>query len=844
MIHFHVHTSYSLSDAYGDVAELSWYEKPFVVTEHDNLYSYIKLRRAGIDARAGVELSFTGGRDHITLVAKDEKGFAILNQLVEVPTQYRTLQTVFRDEYKEHLIYLSGDAHTYFATFNRLCLLRDYRKEGYDVVVEIPVVPHNDYLINLLLHFAKEHDLPFIFTNDVHYPAKEYWIYCDIVLCVNSKKRFTNPNRRRHDTSLYLMNADEFLEKCNTYGIDKADVYRSFETAERYIQQTYGGMPAIEMVDVEQYDGDFMQYVLENQYHPVPSQEALQHEVNIITRKGYDKVFVLTHKLVKMIREKGIVTGYGRGSSAASVTAYVLGITHVNPILYKLDFSRFINEYRNDLPDIDIDIPARRRLQVEEAVCSAYGDNVTKLDVLVRYTATTAKNDIASYADGLPISHEEAVEGLVGKPRHKSEHPAGLCFGKDIARTFSYIDVEDASFLNLVKVDILGLDTLDILQAYKDEDGRELLEEFSSDKLKTMSVDLAQVGTAGIFQLQGYECNKVTQYLNPRTIDDVINTVALSRAPALAQKAHVRYATYSAPNIMKDLLPETRGVVLFQEQVTRILRDVGHFSMEECEQARRALSKLRENEFSEFIRLFRERAQFDYNESELNTIISSIKDSASYLFNKAHATAYTHLTYVLLYLKQENPALFTARYINAVNDDTAIAYLIADVRRKGVTVYLPKITRAYEYAFHEGKRAYATDGEVWLTAEVMSLKRATRVDDIIADYAHKLAHARKTFAFYPFHIHDEIRKYAERYVYAPLGTNGSTYVTLAYVVNYNPAGKCTVTDGDTVATLRVYEPNVMEVLRCADKTKATLVLKVSQDVITRAKTLYMEENYQ
>ena len=853
MIHCHTHTSYSLWDGYGDVEEYKEYvgDKPFVLTEHNNTFSYIKFRRAGLNVYAGIELSILDNTHHITVLAKTERGFARLNSLATIDKRERDFSVVFDENYRDDLLYLTGCVKTYYNTENRRYEILEYLDKGFDIVVEAVVYPNFEHIFLPAIEFAKKHGLPYVLTNDVHFLKKEHWLYNDIINCINSKRKYNEPDRFRYDTSVFFMNEDEFIEKCSQYGIDRTTVLTSFRNAEQILERVYHDIPHVASIKPAGYSNDFRAYFYANLHRPVEEQyrDRLERELQLIEQKGYGHIFALTHQIVKMIRDMGILTNYGRGSAVASLVAYYLGITHVHPIRYNLTLERFMNEYRDDVPDIDIDVPSSRREEIEGIIFDLYGDNVTRLNTLARFTATTVVSDLARIYD---IDYESktvsALEfasvhkldkicnALIGKPRHSGTHPAGLCFGENIANTFANIDVEDANYLRLVKLDLLGSGAMDIVQAYKDEDGIDYIQEFSTFRMFDVPLDIKGIGTAGVFQAEGDACSSVVDLLEPKSIHETVHTIALSRAPALSNRAHVAYKHHTASNIMKELLPETNGVVIYQEQVMKILKEVGKFTDEEVEWARRIISKLKREEYERVKQKFVENARYEWTESQISQILHEIENSAEYLFNKAHAVAYAHLTYLFAYLKTIDLPKFVARYINACDIEYRTMRVIAEAKRRGVRVHLPKLTLVEEYREHTGKRAYVKDGEVYLTPLILKFRAKKDVTKLLDEYAEKLLNARKTFDFYPFAIHKEAKDFARRYSYVPLGKGTGTFITLAYVVSlHSNERKCIVTDGYTVDKLHITDARLLEILYNAEKGKHTVILKVSNNSILNAK---------
>ncbi|MEO0132629.1 MAG: PHP domain-containing protein [candidate division WOR-3 bacterium] len=854
MIHLHLHTSYSLWDGYGDVDEYKDYvgSLPFALTEHNNMFSYIKFKRAGLNCYAGVELGILDNSAHITLLAKNERGFARLNQLTAIPKKERGLSHVFDEEYANDIIILTGCCKTYFNSEERRLELLEYFRRGFDIVVECVMYPNFEHIFIPNLQFAKQNGLPFVFTNDVHFLRKEHWIYNDIVNCINSKAKFNDPERFRYDTGIFFMNEDEFIKRCEGFGIERTDVLRSFKEAERVISRAYNGMPQVKALT---FDIGLREYIAQNKVRDIDKkyERQLEREIEIIERKGYKDVFILAKEILKLINENGIVTNYGRGSASASLVSYVLGITHVAPFLYNLDFGRFINEYRNDLPDIDIDVPSRKRDYITTLIQEKYGQNVTRLHTLARFSVTTIASDLSRVFD---IDYEaksvdnrefvvrnnlyEYVKALEGKPRHSGTHPAGLCFGENIASVFANVDTEDSTYLNLTKIDILGSGTMDIIQTYYERDGINYIMEFDTFKIKEEEIDICGVGKAGVFQVEGESCGMVTDLIKPKRIGQMIDVTALARAPSLANETHLVYHQYRAPSFMKELFPETRGVIIYQEQLLEILRNFTSFDGEKIEQTRRIISKLKVDEFERVLGEIKQELLYHFNPVETEQLIHHIEDSAQYMFNKAHATSYAHLTFLTAKLKRDDYAKYVTYYLNAIDDDERRMRIIAEAKQRGVFVHLPKLTMASEY---NDDFAMLRDGNVYITDKAMKFRARKDVSKLLREYAEKMLQSRKTFGFYPFRIHSDIKRYKRKYIFTPLTEGSGTFVTLCYVVSFYPNdNECIVTDGYSVIKCYIRDSRINEVIRNSEKTKNTIVVKIERkpgykDTIIAARVL-------
>jgi DNA polymerase III alpha subunit len=471
----------------------------------------------------------------------------------------------------------------------------------------------------------------------------------------------------------------------------------------------------------------------------------LERELGLIREKEFEDYFFVIADMVEYAR-KHMLVGPARGSAAGSLVCYLLGITNIDPIKHNLLFERFIDVTREDLPDIDIDFQDDRREMVFEYLRQKYGpEKVAHLGTVSKYKAKSTISEVAKEL-GIPQWEVNDLKGAIiersggdsraafcildtfndldiGKnilekypqmkiaadmenhARHSGVHAAGIIVTEEPVHNYcsvsSYggsaqIDKYDAEKLNLLKIDALGLRTLSILQDILDqvEWDRENLIDYPLDDKQAFAI-LNDEKYAGIFQFEGYALQSVTRQMKVHDFEDIAAITALARPGPLNSggtteyiKRHVGDAPteYLHP-LTEEITEVTNGVVVYQEQVMQIGRDVGKLSWEDVSQLRKAMSKsLGQEFFDQYFEKFKKGAdQNGIEESEARSIWDHINTMGSWAFNRSHAVSYGLLSYWCCVLKYKFPLEFAAACLRNVKDDSQGVKLLREVVKEGMT---------------------------------------------------------------------------------------------------------------------------------------------------------------
>ena len=491
----------------------------------------------------------------------------------------------------------------------------------------------------------------------------------------------------------------------------------------------------------------------------------LKSELNIITNMHFEDYFLIVWDFIRHARKQGIYVGPGRGSAAGTLVAYCLGITHVDPIKFNLIFERFLNPERISMPDIDIDFPDNRRDEVIAYVVDKYGkDHVAHISTFGTLAAKQALRDVGrvlgiSVKDmdmisktipntlkiTLPRAKEESkhfaqliessekfkelylyASALEGLPRHVSTHAAGIvlsdCVLIDVIPLVqietdllsTQFTMEHLEAMGLIKMDFLGLRNLtiidDVVKLLKQE-GIELDPlKLPLDDKKTYAL-IANVDTVGIFQLESEGMKNLIRKMKPDRFDDIVATIALFRPGPmenipeyLRRRADPALATYPHPDL-KDLLSDTFGIMIYQEQIMLVAQRMAGFSLARADVLRKAMSKKSSKELAklqeEFIAGCVAKGYTQALGIELFNLTSKF---ANYGFNKSHSVAYAMISYQMAYLKANYPDKFFASLLSSViGSESKTAEYVNECRMRHVGLLAPSINRsAAGYRLEDG----------------------------------------------------------------------------------------------------------------------------------------------
>ena len=491
--------------------------------------------------------------------------------------------------------------------------------------------------------------------------------------------------------------------------------------------------------------------------------ERLSYEINVVKTMGYTNYYLIVYDFINSAKSRDIPVGPGRGSGAGSLAAYCVGITDIDPIRYNLIFERFLNPERVSMPDFDVDFCYERRQEVIDYVNEKYGrDHVAQIVTFGTMAARAAVRDVGrvmgmTYQDvdrvaklipmELKMTLKKALEvspdlkalydgdnqvhelidtslKVEGMPRHASTHAAGVVITREPATEYVPLSTNDGlpvtqfnmveiERLGLLKMDFLGLRTLTVIhdtemavRHTKDPDFRVANIDYDAPATYEM---LTRGETMGIFQLESTGMTQVLMSMRPKNLEDVIALISLYRpGPMDSIPTYLRNrkdpskVVYQTPQ-MAHIVDVTNGVVIYQEQVMQICRELAGFSFGQADNVRRAMSKKKlkvmEAEREHFVHGCTEPGKEcagcvknGIPEAVANQIYDDMISFASYAFNKSHAACYAYVAFQTAYLKCHYPHEFMAALLTSVLDNTSkVIEYTSECQRLGIKVLPPDI---------------------------------------------------------------------------------------------------------------------------------------------------------
>lgn len=486
--------------------------------------------------------------------------------------------------------------------------------------------------------------------------------------------------------------------------------------------------------------------------------DRLKLELQVIKKMGYSSYFLIVWDFISYARKNKIPVGPGRGSVAGSLVAYCLDITEIDPIRYNLLFERFLNPERISMPDIDVDFCKDKRPDVINYVSEKYGkDHVAQIITFGTMAAKAAIRDVGRvlgipYADvdkiaklipGHNISIEEALKvepqlkslyddndtvkeilniakRLEGLSRHASTHAAGVVIAPNPLTDFmplyknpseevitTQFDMKSVESVGILKFDFLGLKTLTVVNKtveYIKQQGKDVrLQEIPLEDVDTYRL-LSSGETTGIFQLESRGMRDILIKMQPNRFEDLIALVALYRPGPIGsgmiddfikRKKGETKVVYDLHEL-KDILSETYGVILYQEQVMRIANTVANFSMGQADLLRRAMGKKMPEEMEKQKEVFIQGAIANsISDKKAERLFELMAFFAEYGFNKSHSAAYAYLAYQTAYLKAHYPVEFMTANLSADMGDTdKVVKLINECKNMGIKILPPDINES------------------------------------------------------------------------------------------------------------------------------------------------------
>ena len=626
-VHLHVHTEYSLLDGSNKIKEYVARVKELgmnsaAITDHGVMYGVIDFYRAaraqGIKPILGCEVyvapnsrfdrEVTGGEDryyHLVLLAENNEGY---DNLVKIVSKGFTEGYYYRPRVDKELLRkhhsglialsacLAGEVQRYivkglYDEAKKTALeYRDiFGENNYFLELQDHGIPDQKLVNQQLMKMSSETGIELVATNDVHYTYEDDAVPHDVLLCLQTGKKFSDENRMRYEGGQYYVKSPAEMEKLFPYALQALD--NTQKIADRCSVEIEFGVLKLPQYDVP--DGytswEYLQKLcregMERKYGEQAAglNDRLEYELNTIRDMGFIDYFLIVWDYVKYAKDNGILVGPGRGSAAGSLVSYCLDITTIDPIRYQLLFERFLNPERVSMPDIDVDFCDVRRQDVIDYVVQKYGgDKVVQIITFGTLQARGVIRDVGRVMDlpyafvdqiakmipkepgitinrALQISHElrsicdsddrvreliEMCKRLEGLPRHASMHAAGVVIsGKSVDEYVPLSRAADGTVttqfvapeleeLGLLKMDFLGLRTLTVIQNASDMARKKQpdLNMYTIDYDDQKVWDYIGTGkTEGVFQLESAGMKNFMTDLKPNSLEELIAGISLYR---------------------------------------------------------------------------------------------------------------------------------------------------------------------------------------------------------------------------------------------------------------------------------------------------------------------------
>ena len=541
-----------------------------------------------------------------------------------------------------------------------------------------------------------------------------------------------------------VLNTREIAERCNlefkldTFLLPKFEV-ESGETPEDYLER-------LSREGLKRKVGEAP---------PETYLRRLDYELDTIKKMGFASYFLIVWDFINFARNRGIPVGPGRGSAAGSLVAFCLDITEIDPIRYNLLFERFLNPDRISMPDIDVDFCKDRRPEVINYVAAKYGsEHVAQIITFGSMAARAVIRDVGRALD-IPYAEVDRIAKLVpggpnvtidaamatepklkeackaspeikelieiakrleGLSRHASTHAAGVVISPSPLTDYTPLykspsdesvttqfDMKSIEAIGLLKFDFLGLKTLTVIQeTLRYLEGTDKAVDIKSipfDDRKTYELLSAGL-TTGVFQLESSGMKDILVKMQPGRFEDLIALVALYRPGPIgsgmiddfiSRKKGLTKTEYELPQL-KEILDETYGVILYQEQVMRIANKLAGFTMGQADVLRKAMGKKDRDKMKKLLDEFVKGATANgIEEAKARRIFDLMAFFAEYGFNKSHSAAYAYLSYQTAYLKAHFPVEFMAANLSQEDSTDKIVRLINECRAMGIDILPPDI---------------------------------------------------------------------------------------------------------------------------------------------------------
>ena len=778
---YHLHSEDSLLDSctnyklYIDkAAQLN--QKAICFTEHGNIYNWIEKKmyceEKGIKYLHGIECYLTESLDekvrdnyHTILIAKNYKGFQELNTLIDLSTRedhfYYKPRITFDEfcEISDNIIKISAclasplnkfrKEYAQWSTskFHKLINKYDY----YEIQPHVNSDEQKEY--NLwLIDLAKCFNKPLIAVTDTH-SLDKYKAECRSILQKAKKITFTNED----EFDLTYKSYDELVEMFKQQGVVGEEIYltaidntnKMADSVESFELDTSFKYPPLYDDDVKvmkqrinkMYNDKLKKGII--QKNPEYKKRILE-EMRVFNKVGMVGFMLFMSELVSWCWENNIPIGFCRGSVGGSTVAYITDIIDVNPVVWNTVFSRFCNEDRKEIGDIDIDVSPSQRHLVYDYIINRFGQDKTAYILAIGTISDKGTideigraleiplNEVAQIKKEYEINPEETkskypkvfyyFDGLINTAISQSMHPAGIIASPvtlpDNYGTFwsegkriLQINMEEVHEVSLVKYDILGLKNIEICKdacEFADMTYPKSHEINWNDEKVWEDIITSPIG---IFQFEGDYAFDLLKRYKPLKVNDLslVNASLRPSGASYRDRLIAKESNHNPSEIIDNLLADNNGFLVFQEDTIKFLQEICGLSGSEADNVRRAIGRKQADRLQAALPQILEGycnksdKPREIAEKEARAFLQIIEDSSNYQFGYNHSTGYSMIGYLCGYLRYYYPVEFIASYLNNANNEDDIANGTALAKQKNIKILPIK--------FRHSKDTYSPDKE-------------------------------------------------------------------------------------------------------------------------------------
>lgn len=732
--------------------------------------------------------------NHIIILAKDQEGLNNLNKLSEIAWTegYYYKPRIDREilaEYRNGLIILSGCMNGLISKAiergdeNEAKMLAKWFKSQFEDNFYMEIQPHNPPDLNhKLLEIADSFSIKPVVTTDCHYSRPEERALEEAMLILSTSPKINKdvdfdksrqikniferlnylyPDRKLsfEDIDVYVMDRADIQTSMEKQGINRTDIYENTLEISDSVQD-YDYKQGLSLLPRPKEDPDFsVRRLCEESLIKIGLSEdqryidRLEEELSVIKEKDFSSYFLVISDMIGWAKDNSIMVGPGRGSAAGSLVCYLLGITEVDPIKFDLLFFRFINQERNDFPDIDTDFEDRRRGEVKEYLRKKF-KNVASISTYTYFKDKGVVRDASrvfmiplqdvnkalkvidtfedfeesTNVEWFRIKYPEVValaRQLRGRIRSVGMHAAGVVVAKKPINAFAPIetrsdpndkvsgrvpvvayDMDTVADIGLIKLDALGLKTLsvisDTLKMIHARHRKKIdLNKLSLDDPKVYKT-LSEGYTKGVFQAEAAPYTNLLIKMGVDNFEDLAASNALVRPGAMntvgasyiARKKGEEAVSY-IHNTVREFTERTYGVIVYQEQVMQVCVHLGGMNWAEADKVRKIIGKKKDaKEFDQFKDKFIEGASKHIDKKQAEQLWHDFEAHAGYSFNRSHAIAYSMLSYWTAWLKEYYPLEFMFAILKNEGDKDARTEYLLEAKRLGLKILLPHVNES------------------------------------------------------------------------------------------------------------------------------------------------------